>query len=221
MKKTILILSAILVAGFAFGQMPEKFVKAMEAKVAAVDTTISVQGLTDLANAFERIADAEKNQWLPYYYAAYCNATAGLMIGSEGDMMVAKADKTDPYADKAEKLISKAEALEKNSSEIYVIKKMIATLRMMGDVMSRAQTYMPEAASMLAEAKKLNPDNPRVYILDAQDKYFTPEQFGGSKEEAKKLFEKAKQLFETFKPASTIHPNWGKGTVAYFLSQYK
>jgi tetratricopeptide (TPR) repeat protein len=221
MKKTIFILSAILVASFSFAQMPEKFVKAMEAKVPSVDSTISVQGLTDLANSFERIAEAEKNQWLPYYYAAYCNATAGLMIGSDGDIMVAKADKTDPYADKAEKLLSKAEALEKNSSEIFVIKKMIATLRMMGDVMSRAQTYMPEAASMLAEAKKLNPDNPRVYILDAQDKYFTPEQFGGSKEEAKVLFEKAKQLFETFKPASTIHPNWGKGSVTYFLSLYK
>jgi hypothetical protein len=221
MKKTIFILSAMLVASFSFAQMPEKFVKAMEAKVPAVDTTISVQGLIDLANSFERIAEAEKNQWLPYYYAAYCNATAGLMIGSDGDIMVAKADKTDPYADKAEKLISKAEALEKNSSEIFVIKKMIATLRMMGDVMSRAQTYMPEAASMLAEAKKLNPDNPRVYILEAQDKYFTPEQFGGSKEEAKVLFEKAKQLFETFKPASTVHPNWGKGSVTYFLSQYK
>lgn len=221
MKKTIFILSAIFAASFSFAQMPEKFVKAMEAKMAAIDTTISVQGLTDLANSFERIAEAEKNQWLPYYYAAYCNATAGLMVGSEGDMMIAKADKTDPYADKAEKLISKAEALEKNSSEIFVIKKMIATLRMMGDVMSRAQTYMPEAASMLAEAKKLNPGNPRVYILEAQDKYFTPEQFGGSKEEAKVLFEKAKQLFETFKPASTVHPNWGKNTVTYFLSQYK
>lgn len=221
MKKTIFILSAILIANISFAQMPDKFVKAMEAKVPAVDSTISVQGLTDLANSFERIAEAEKNQWLPYYYAAYCNATAGLMIGGDGDIMVAKADKTDPYADKAEKLINKAEALEKNSSEIFVIKKMIATLRMMGDVMSRAQTYMPEAASMLAEAKKLNPDNPRVYILEAQDKYYTPEQYGGSKEEAKVLFEKAKQLFETFKPASTIHPNWGKGAVTYFLSLYK
>ena len=56
MKKTIFILSAILVASFSFAQMPEKFVKAMEAKVPAVDTTISVQGLTDLANSFERIA---------------------------------------------------------------------------------------------------------------------------------------------------------------------
>ena len=221
MKKTIFILSAILVAGFSFAQMPEKFVKAMEAKMAAIDTTISVQGLTDLGNSFERIAEAEKNQWLAYYYAAYCNATAGLMAGQDGDMMAAKADKTDPYADKADKLISKAAELIKNNSEVYVVKKMIATLRMMGDPMNRYMTYMPEATAMLGEAKKLDATNPRVYLLEAQDKYFTPEQFGGSKDEAKVLFEKAKQLYETFKPASTIHPNWGKGTVTYFLSQYK
>jgi len=221
MKKTIFILSAILIANFSFAQMPEKFVKAMEAKMAAIDTTISVQGLTDLANSFERIADAEKNQWLAYYYAAYCNASAGLMAGSGGDIMVAKADKTDPYADKAEAQIKKAEDLMKSNSEIFVVKKMIATLRMIGDPMNRYMTYGPEAQAALDEAKKLDASNPRVYLLEAQDKYFTPEQFGGSKEEAKVLFEKSKQLFETFKPASTVHPNWGKGTVTYFLSQYK
>lgn len=221
MKKTIFILTAILVASFSFAQMPEKFVKAMEPKMAAVDTTITVQGLTDLANAFERIAEAEKNQWLAYYYAAYCNATAGTLAGASGDMMAAKADKTDPYADKADKQIKKAEELMKNNSEIFVVKKMIATLKMLGDPMNRYMTYGPEAQAALDEAKKLDSNNPRVYLLEAQDKYYTPEQFGGSKDDAKVLFEKAKQLFETFKPGSTIHPNWGKGSVTYFLSQYK
>jgi hypothetical protein len=221
MKKTIFILTAILFASFSFAQMPEKFVKAMEPKMAAVDTTISVQGLTDLANAFERIADAEKNQWLPYYYAAYCNAAAGLMVGSGGDLMASKTDKTDPYADKAEKQLSKAEELMKDNSEIFVVKKMIATLRMIGDPMNRFMTYGPQAAEALETAKKLDANNPRVYLLEGQDKYYTPEQYGGSKEEAKVLFEKSKQLFESFKPASSIHPNWGKGTVTYMLSQFK
>jgi hypothetical protein len=221
MKKTLFILTAIFVASVSFAQMPDKFIKAMESKMAAVDSTRSVQGLADLANSFERIADAEKNQWLAYYYAAFCNATAGLMAGAEGDMMASKADKTDPYADKADKQIQKAEELIKTNSEIYVVKKMIATLRMMGDPMNRYMTYGPEAQAMLDEAKKLDASNPRVYLLEAQDKFYTPEQFGGSKEEAKVLFEKSKQLFETFKPETTIHPNWGRGTVAYFLSQYK
>lgn len=221
MKKTILILFAVFVTSFAFAQMPEKFVKAMENKIATLDTTRSAEGFTDLANAFERIADAEKNQWLAYYYAAYCNATAGTMAGAGGDMMAAKADKTDPYADKAEKQIKMAEEMMKNNSEIFVVKKMIATLRMLGDPMNRYMTYGPEAQAMLDEAKKLNPDNPRVYILEGQDKYFTPAEFGGSKEEAKILFEKAQKLYDTFKPETSIHPNWGKSQVTYFLSLYK
>ncbi|HET6721518.1 MAG TPA: hypothetical protein VFH07_02160 [Chitinophagaceae bacterium] len=221
MKKTIFILCIMFIAGFSFAQMPEKFVKAMEPKIAAVDTTSSIQGLTDLANAFERIAEAEKNQWLAYYYAAFCNASAGLMVGGGGDIMAAKADKTDPYADKAEKQIKKAEEMMKDNAEIYIVKKMIATLRMIGDPMNRYMTYGPEAQAMLDEAKKLDANNPRVYLLEGQDKFYTPQEFGGSKEEAKILFEKSKQLFETFKPASTVHPNWGKGTVSYMLSQYK
>ena len=219
MKKSISILSILLAANFSFAQMSDKFVTAMESKVIAMDTTHSAEGLTELANAFERIADAEKNQWLAYYYAAYCNASAGSIMGSGGDMMSAKADKTDPFADKAEKLINKAEELMKNNSEIFVVKKMIATLRMLGDPMNRYMTYGPEAQAMLDEAKKLNPDNPRVYLLEGQDKFFTPEQFGGSKAEAKVLFETAIKKFEAAKPETTIHPSWGLPTTKYFYSQ--
>ena len=221
MKKTIFILSAMLVASFSFAQMPDKFVKAMEAKIALIDSTHTVEGFTDLANAFERIAEAEKNQWLAYYYAAYCNASAGTIAGAGSDMMAAKADKTDPYADKADKQIKKAEELAKKNSEIFIVKKMIATLRMLGDPMNRYMTYGPEAQAMLDEAKKLNPDNPRVYILEGQDKFYTPEQFGGNKEEAKIIIKKAQKLYDTFKPETSIHPSWGKNQVAYFLSQYK
>jgi hypothetical protein len=143
------------------------------------------------------------------------------MVGSGGDLMASKTDKTDPYADKAEKQLSKAEELMKDNSEIFVVKKMIATLRMIGDPMNRFMTYGPQAAEALETAKKLDANNPRVYLLEGQDKYYTPEQYGGSKEEAKVLFEKSKQLFESFKPASSIHPDWGKGTVTYMLSQFK
>lgn len=221
MKKITFILTNVLFAVFSFAQMPEKFVKAMESKITEYDSTSTVEGLTSLANAFERIAEAEKTQWLAYYYAALCNTSAGLIEGSGGDMMASKAEKTDPYADKAEKLLSKAEEMKKDNSEIFVVKKMIATLRMLGDPMNRYMTYGPEATAMLEEAKKLDANNPRIYLLEAQDKYFTPEQFGGSKEEAKTLFEKALGLYDTFKLETNISPNWGKNQVIYFLSLYK
>jgi hypothetical protein len=197
----------------------DKYQKAMESKVAVLDTTRNPELLLDLANSFERIAQAEKTQWLPYYYAALSQVNMG--YGMLNPMGTNDASKLDPLADKAEELIAKAEELSKDNSEIYVVKKMIASLRMMVDPMSRYMKYGAAAQEALDRARDLNPENPRVYILEGQDKFFTPEQFGGSKTEAKKLFETALAKFNTFKPESAIHPRWGKGMTEYFLGQIK
>jgi hypothetical protein len=218
MKKILLMAAVSLLATVSFSQN-EKYTKAMQEKVAAFDTTRSVDGLKSLANTFERIALAEKNQWLPYYYAALANVNMGynLTAGKMGGM----TETLDPIADKADEMITKAAELSKDNSEIYVIMKMVASLRMMGDPMNRFMTYGPIAQDALLQARKLNPENPRTYLLEAQDKYFTPEQYGGSKEEAKKLFNEALKKFDTFQPESPLHPYWGKAMTQYFLSQYK
>lgn len=217
MKKQFLSVVAGLIAITSFSQS-EKYTKAMEQLVPAVDTTRNLDGLTNLANSFQRIADAEKNQWLPYYYAALANVSAGYMM-SMGQMGL--ADKTDPVADKAEGLLNKADELSKNNSEIYCVKKMIASLRLIGDPQNRYMTFGPAAEEALGTAKSLNPGNPRVTLLEAQDKLFTPEQFGGSKEEAKKLFEEAIKKYETFTPETSIHPSWGLKQAHYFLEGIK
>lgn len=197
----------------------EKYTKAMQANVATIDSLHTAQAWTDMANTFQRIADAEKTQWLPYYYAALGNVMTGYM---QGDATGAGgADKIDPLANKAEEMLNKAEALSKDNSDIYCVKKMIATLRMMADPMNRYMTYGPQAADALQKAKSLNPENPRVYLLEGQDKFYTPEQFGGSKTEAKSLFEQSIKKYDSYKPESDIHPQWGKSQVLYFLSQVK
>lgn len=216
MKKIVFTIAALMLTFFGFAQN-EKYIKAMEKLVPAVDTTFSAKGLDELGNSFQRIAEAEKTQWLPYYYAALCNVTSAYTTNA-GNIM-GMGDKVDPIANKAEELLNKAEALSKDNSEIYCVKKMIASLRLLADPMNRYMTYGPMAEQALAKAKQLNPDNPRVYILQGQDKYYTPAEYGGSKEEGKKLFEEAKKKLETFKPESSIHPTWGKTQVEYFLSQ--
>lgn len=220
MKRMFLAAAATLFMLSTFAQS-EKYVKAMESKVAMIDSTRTADAWKELANGFERIADAEKTQWLPYYYAAFCNVQAGMlslpMDGSFGDNSAI----TDPAADKADKLLAKAEEMTKGNTEIYCVQKMIASLRMMGNAMARYMTEGPKAEAALAKAKEADANNPRIYILEAQDKYFTPEQFGGSKDEAKILFEKAKALLDTYKTESSIAPNWGRPQVAYFLSLYK
>jgi hypothetical protein len=223
MKKINLAFSMLLFASTMFSQTSDKFTAAMQSKLALMDSARDVNSLKDLSAAFERIGDAEKTQWLPYYYAALCDVNAGNIAMTAGGAvnMGNNSDKTDPLADRAEDLLNKAEALSKDNSEIFVVKKMIATLRLMGDPMNRYMTYGPQGAQALDAAKKLNPDNPRIYVLEGMDKYYTPEQFGGSKEEAKKLFQEAQQKYASFKPESNIHPNWGKNLVDNLLMQMK
>ncbi len=213
MKKLFFFFIAVALSTATFAQS-EKYVKAMEALVPAVDTTHSMDGLTDLANSFERIANAEKTQWLPYYYAALCYISKANML-----FAAQQTSGIDPLMDKAEPLLNKAEELQKDNSEIYCLKKMFNTGKMMADPMNRFMTYGPAATEALETAKKLNPENPRVYLLEGQDKFFTPEQYGGSKEEAKVLFAEAMKKYEAFKPESSIHPSWGINQLKYMMSQ--
>jgi hypothetical protein len=183
----------------------------MKKNIAMLDSAIQKGNAKELANNFERIGDAEKIQWLPYYYAAYSHI---LTTYTEKDK-----SKIDPISDKAEELILKAEAIAgKENSEIAVIKSMIASSHMMVDPQSRYMQYGPASASNIEKAIALDPTNPRPVYLEAQAKLYTPEAFGGGKSVAKPVFEKAITMFDTFKPASELHPAWGKSMAQYFLA---
>lgn len=193
----------------------EKYMKAMQQFVPAVDTTHSPDGLLQLSNTFQRIAEAEKEQWLPYYYAALCQVNWAYMTIGETPTTA----QVDPVCDKAAASLNKAMSLTSENSELLCLKKMIASLRMWADPMGRYMTYGAEAAEALKKAKQLDPNNPRIYLLEGQDMFYTPEQYGGSKAKAKELLEEALKKYETHQPASSIHPNWGKPNVQFFLSQ--
>ncbi len=211
MKKTILSATIICLCITAFAQS-DKYAGAMKKNISMLDSAMQKGNAKELANNFERIGDAEKSQWLPYYYAAYCNV---ISTYTEKDKT-----KNDAIADKAEELIIKAEGLAgKENSEIAVIKSMIASAHMMVDPQSRYMQYGAASASNIEKAKALDPSNPRPFYLEGQAKLYTPEAFGGGKDVAKPLFEKALAMFDAFKPASELHPTWGKSATQYFLAQ--
>ena len=217
MKKISFLIPVLLVSVLSYAQS-DKFVKAMEPKIAMLDTTRNGAVLLDLSNGFERIATAEKTQWLPYYYAALAQTNLGYSKLNP-DNMSGDPSMIDPIADKAEALLAEAEKLSPNNSEIFVVRKMTNSLRMLVDPQNRYMQYGPAATAALETAKRLNPENPRPYLLEGQDKFYTPEQYGGSKEEAKKLFDTAMQKFASFKPENALSPKWGQGITQYFIAE--
>jgi tetratricopeptide (TPR) repeat protein len=176
----------------------DKYVAAMKKTLDLYDSAKTIAQFQTVANTFERIGDAEKTQWLPYYYAGLALSTAGWI---------------DPTLDKDENstrintFCDKAETLDKNS-EIYVLRNMSATQQMLVDPQTRWQTYGMKASAYLQEAIKLNPDNPRIYYLQGESLLGTPPAFGGGKDKAKPLFEKAIAMFKVDKP-KPMWPNWG------------
>jgi hypothetical protein len=213
MKKTILMAAIIFFASFAYAQSA-KYTSAMKDNISQIDSLMAKGNYADLANNFTRIGDAEKTQWLPYYYAAYCTALQALMEKDNS--------KKDALADKANELNNKAETVfGKENSETANIKSMIATAHMTVDPQSRYMTYGKAVSENIKKSEALDPTNPRPVLMEAQNKFYTPAAFGGGKDAAKPLFDKAQELMNHFKPESDLSPTWGKITLDYFLSQYK
>jgi hypothetical protein len=211
MKRILLSFMMLATTTFIFAQS-DRYVKAMQTNIAMLDSALTQGNMASLANNFERIGDAEKSQWLPYYYASYCTVMSAL---TEKDK-----SKTDAIADKADELIKKSEAIAgKENSETCVIKSLIASSHMMVDPQARWQQYGAAATANIEKAKALDPSNPRAVYLEGQAKFYTPESFGGGKAPAKELLTKALQMFDSFKPETNLHPNWGKATTKYFLAQ--
>lgn len=188
---------------------PKDYLGQMTALIAKLNALSDPGSLLDLSAQFVTIGDAQKTEWLPYYYAALAVAIYGWM--PRGDQ--------DATADKGNAILNKAEALSKGNSEIYIVRSMFAQQQMMVDPQSRWQIYGQQAGAALETARKLNPNNPRVYYMLGMSVFGTPEQFGGGKAKAKPIFEEAVKNFDAFKPESPLSPNWGRQQAVDMLKQ--
>jgi hypothetical protein len=213
MKKLFLLAALGFFVTGTFAQS-EKYLAAMKSNIEAIDAAFkNPVSLLDLANKFERIASAEKTQWLPYYYAALCQVNYSYM----------EQDKTkiDAIADKATEWIDKADALQANNSEISCLKSMIASAHMMVNPMQRFMEYGQEAQVFIDAAIQQDPANPRPEYLKGQSLKYTPEQFGGGCANAKPVLQSSLDKYNKFNPASDIHPNWGKQRVEVLIGECK
>jgi len=206
--KSVMLSVALLIAAFGYSQS-DKFSQAMEKNLALMDSAKTDGEYKAAADGFERIGDAEKTQWLPYYYA-------GLSLSIDGWKKDSKVDK-DENSTSIKTFCDKAAAINDNS-EIYALRNMALTQQMLVDPQSRWQTYGKEAGAALQKGMQLDPQNPRLYYLQGASLFNTPEQFGGGKAKAKPVLEKAIQLFDSAAP-KPLNPRWGKNLTADMLAQ--
>ncbi|REC40213.1 MULTISPECIES: hypothetical protein [Chryseobacterium] len=212
MKKYLLTFALSMMSLTAFAQ--SAYETAMKDKITKLENCKSVDEFQTLANDFDRIGKKETKEWLPAYYAAFAYLQKGRTLMRDGKMseLSAQANAAEKYLDQAESIAGK------DNAEIHLLRKMSYSLKMMENPTERYMTDGMKAIEELKKAENLDPENPRIALIKAEDTYFTPEQFGGSKTKGMEQFKDALTKFKTYVPKSKIAPNWGKAEAEYFVS---
>src|SRR3984885_3988206 len=206
MQKTLLFFALLI--GLAGQAQSDKYVQTMQKNITLLDSAKTIDQLTSLAATFDRIGDAEKTQWLPYYYAALAQTWIGWNP---------EAKDKDANSQKISAYLTKAEAIEKNG-ETYTVENMSATQQMLVDPQNRYMTNGKDAATALQKGLALDPNNPRLYYLQGMSLFGTPPQYGGGKDKAKPLFEKSVALYKSAQP-KPLYPTWGQDQAVNMLAQ--
>ena len=201
MKTNLIILSLALWSLSLFAQ-EDAYLNTMLSTLESMDNASGKEDYLRCASQFERIATAEKNKWLPYYYGA-------------NSLIIMSFDETDGgekdlILDRAQQMLDRAFELSPDESELHTLQAFLYPSRIMVDPMGRGMLYMEKMFQTLATAKALNPDNPRIYFLEGVNMLNMPPAMGGGPEVAKPILEEADAKFKAFHNEDPLWPNWGE-----------
>ncbi len=197
------IISTLLVSLFSLLAVAttNNYEKAMLENLSAMQTARTDAEWQEISNKFSRIADAEQDQWLPSYYAAYCNI---IMTTFKEE-----PDQKDQQLDLAQGHLDKALDIGGENSELLALQGFVHMIRLTVDPAGRGPSYSEMSMQAFGKARALNPENPRAIYLSAQMQMGTAQFFGTGIEEACKQLQLALEKFQEEKPQDPLAPAWG------------
>lgn len=155
---------------------------------------------------FERLIQEKDVSKYAHYFVAYTDYRISLIYGQED------SKKAVEYLDDAIKHLNSATKSDKQFAEGFALLSSCLGQKIGYSPLS-AMVLGPKSGQIMSKALKLAPDNPRVVLLDAISKYYTPKMFGGGKDKAMVGFQKSEELFKAWKAENSIQPDWGKDEV--------
>lgn len=194
MKNIICLLALLLTSGgFAQTAYEKGMTKAFELWGQEKDTEASAM--------FERIASAEKNQWLPNYYVGLVNATASFKTKDK--------EKVSALLKKAQDAVDQEMVKQPDNAELLVLQALIYTGWVAFDPMTYGMTLSAKVMETYAKARKIDPNNPRVVFGQAEYEMGGAKFFGSDIKPMCTEVERSIALFENFKPETPFSPKWG------------
>jgi hypothetical protein len=149
----------------------------------------------------ERIAAAEKSNWLPNYYVALINTTEAFNPANK--------EKVPAMIIKAQNAIDNATLISPNNDEIMVVQAMLYTVVLLQDPMTNGVKYTGLVMEQYGKALAINPNNPRAVFSKAEFEIGGAKYWGTDTKPMCAQIEKSIQLFANFKPETPFSPKWG------------
>ena len=149
----------------------------------------------EASQLFERIATAEKDNWLPPYYAATIEIIESFQIKEEATL-IAKLNKAQIFLDTAN-------SLSPDNPEILIRQALLHVAYMAFDGQKYGMTMSMKNVALYNKALELAPENPRVILSKAESDMGAARFFGQSTkpfcENIKKAIELSKKEEITIK----------------------
>jgi hypothetical protein len=155
----------------------------------------------EASDLMQRIAGAEKSNWLPNYYVALINTTEAFNPVNK--------EKVVALLDKAQNAIDAASLISPNNSEIMVVQAMLYTAILVQDPMTNGQKYTGLVMEQYGKALAIDPNNPRAVFSKAEFEIGGAKFWGTDTKPMCAQIEKSIQLFANFKPETPFSPKWG------------
>ena len=156
---------------------------------------------TEASALFERIASAEKTNWLPNYYVALVNTTEAFNP--------ANAKNATALINKAQTALDAAQLISQNNAELLIMQAMINTALIVQDPMTNGMKLSAPTIELYKKAIQLAPENPRAVFLKAEFEIGAAQYWGTDTKPMCEQVAKSIDLFAKFKPETPFHPNWG------------
>ncbi len=173
---------------------------AMQQSIQKMYQSTTNEELQSVSATFFRIAEKENSQWQPLYYAAYSLVRTAFFTKDR--------EVVDKNLDTAQNYVDQLKLKFSDESEVFVLQALLYSMRITDAATGMKYSVLSNEA--IDNALKQNKNNPRAYYCKGNNVLYTPAMYGGGKDNAKLLFEKAKTLFEKEETTNSLNPRWGK-----------
>lgn len=194
--KNLFILSFILVAASSFAQ--SRYEDGMRSAFELWQSDKPWEA----ANLFERIGNAEPDNWLPPYYAAQINVIYSFVEKDQA--------KFTSQLEKAQDFINAARDISKDNAEILVLEALWYTAWIASDGQQYGMRYSAKVEQLYQQALQLAPENPHVVFAKAEWDMGAARFFGQPLDPYCSDLQRAIELFTTFKPEGEFYPDFGE-----------